>query len=186
MNKSNYIKILTLAMLFSFSSAMYSCGDANNTSTTSSHPIKEVWNGKCYSGPLAPKMHLGNTRDFYVETLDGDIHYKINQEEWIQITNVSELPFVYGSNFWNLHIDYEGYFCVDDQKTEVLVFDYLKEGVLENTLELKDTHKSMTKLVDARNQIALMGHYKPNAKLTHYNEVLVEEVSLYTNGIGAI
>lgn len=181
--KKTYINILTFALLLSFSGSLASCGEQVST-PTSEYPIKTAWTGKAYSGPLAPKMYLGNTNDFYIEELDGDIHVKISQDEWKQVTNISNLPYVY--NLWNLDINYEGYFMVDDNKTDVLVKNHLKENILENTLELKDDNASMTKLVDARNPILLMGNFKKHAKLTQYNELLVEEISVYTDNVGAL
>ena len=64
--KKTYINILTFALLLSFSGSLASCGEQVST-PTSEYPIKTAWTGKAYSGPLAPKMYLGNTNDFYIE-----------------------------------------------------------------------------------------------------------------------
>ena len=76
MNK-NIIKYGVLLSFLSFYNAsLFSCGSTNNTSSQS---IPDVWTGICHLGALDPKSHMGSINDFYVDTIDGDIHIKMHK-----------------------------------------------------------------------------------------------------------
>ena len=92
-NNKNVIKSLVLLMLIPLSGSLLSCSGVSNGSSMH-NPRLGPWEGSCYTGSQAPKMYLGDPYDFYVETIDGDIHVKVTDDKWEQISNIKNLPFI--------------------------------------------------------------------------------------------
>lgn len=90
-----------------------------------------------------------------------------------------------GEDGISVYIGYDGYIWEGAKKTN-LSYDTIEEGVVENTLELKENRFFTTKTISAGTKIALMANYMPNAKLTQYSNSIITELTTYVSTSGKL
>lgn len=145
------------------------------------------WRGECLSGANAPsEFYERNEGDLYVETDDGDIHvYK--DGEWVQISNLNNLPFTYNENV-NMYCGFDGYLWINGEQTSVVVQDLSALNVMDDTVVLYQSkiYGGNDVSIPAREQIALMGNYGKYAKNTQYSGTTVTEIQVVSKTAGKL